>query len=729
MNQIFDDSSTADYYYSPSIQNYLKGKSLPLPSEPLIFLYEKEIDAGKKINFHIWGDYIFVGGDRGWTVDYLSKTAQLNDEEFNKIIKEIKIGKTFTSKVMKTVENPNYRYQYYWDKNKQEPKYINQEFEDSYEAGYNHSSRLKDYKAWLYLPLTILDAEDREFNIAIKFKQDFESGTAKFANNGANLTVDFYGYQCNWHILINNDHYYGWRNFKYVISGKLLDSLDVFWHHWLNCQLIDNVPTKGIKAAESKKEIKENLDKLMQQEPLLYKFYQWLHDEKTVGGITNNSLLSAMILSTGKDYDALVKELRKTINFVSSKDFQPKNYYLNEIKRKICLTFSAAKEKDEKRREHAEWYLCKSNKEKALGLGVDENKHPLLLKAIGEGDIPLNVFHNPGNQLQLVNAEFDIWEKALNREGWPEVISEIAKDVSRRSTYDKNITPYLSFLFLIEKYLDKHTKDTNQALSWKAMPKYVDSQWELEMVEAEQGQTSKRRSALTPVADNETKTITVPYAGIAIGGRQTTYCYSSHYYVFQENMIDPESNSVITRDLEEKLNGRDDYGLMFYTLDGTARNQGYPTFLVIFERRTAGTFVHFHRVHPNRTKNGINTPACRLVEECYRYMAGNVRAEEIAAQQGDLIFIKDENHKPGELKAVAEFESHKFVSQGDNPVMLEANTSTSVKNRLGFVYCDSGFELQHPEHEWLKLESGWYEVRRCKSFEANPQAVWSYVVD
>lgn len=37
-------------------------------------------------------------------------------------------------------------------------------------------------------------------------------------------------------------------------------------------------------------------------------------------------------------------------------------------------------------------------------------------------------------------------------------------------------------------------------------------------------------------------------------------------------------------ELELKLNGRDDYGLMFYTLTGTSTATGYPTFLIIFER-------------------------------------------------------------------------------------------------------------------------------------------------
>jgi hypothetical protein len=96
---------------------------------------------------------------------------------------------------------------------------------------------------------------------------------------------------------------------------------------------------------------------------------------------------------------------------------------------------------------------------------------------------------------------------------------------------------------------------------------------------------------------------------------------------------------------------------------GSISNHGYPTFLIIFERLKQTTRVHFHRVHPNKYKDGKATPAWKLVEECYRYMAGNIRAEEVYAQQGDLIFIKVDaapEHE-AEPKFISDFESHSFI--------------------------------------------------------------------
>ncbi len=310
------------------------------------------------------------------------------------------------------------------------------------------------------------------------------------------------------------------------------------------------------------------------------------------------------------------------------------------------------------------------------------------------------------------------------------MLCEIAQDASRRTTYEKNVTPYIAFLFRIEGYLGRHTE---RGKKWRAMPKFVKSEWELEMSEAEEGGTTKRRSALTPVPDNEARVITVPYVAMAISGVRTTYCYSLDYQVFEENTIDRESGTPIANELELRLNGRDDYGLMYYTLTGTPRNTGYPAFLIIFERRKGNTHVHFHRVHPCRSKDGKPTPACRLIEECYRYMAGNVRAEEIYAQQGDLIFIKtDQTVEMTEAKGVKEFESHAFkpMEEGKGGILLIPNDTKTIKNRLGFIYSEGLFMVDHPEHEPVKgIPAGLYEVRRCKSWEANPKAVWVLTID
>jgi len=81
-------------------------------------------------------------------------------------------------------------------------------------------------------------------------------------------------------------------------------------------------------------------------------------------------------------------------------------------------------------------------------------------------------------------------------------------------------------------------------------------------------------------------------------------------------------------------------------------------------------------------------------------------------------------------RPVKEFESHKFIPKDENPIVLVENRSKSVKNRLGYLYAKAAFTVDHPEHEPLKnLAPGVYEVRRTKTWEANPTAVWSFTID
>jgi hypothetical protein len=408
---------------------------------------------------------------------------------------------------------------------------------------------------------------------------------------------------------------------------------------------------------------------------------------------------------------------------------------MEEATRAMCMRFPTAIKADAKVRAKDEWNMRVGLSAQAQGLGIHPRRHKNLMRAVSTGKIALSMFHTTGDPLNLINVEFDLWERALRRKDWSDIIINICNSVTNKNRFEKHVTPYLSFLFKVEKYLRRHT-----GRNWTAFPKLVNSEAQLEMQERDENGTVKTRSALTPVADNEKNTITVPYAGLKMYGAQTTYCYSKHYFVFEQDTIDEVSGSVVVNELEKKLNGRDDYGLMYYTLDGSIEAQGYPTFLIIFERRKHTltgdpkpfTFVHFHRVHPSRKKNGKMVPACRLVEECYRYMAGNIRAEEIFAQQGDLIFLQQGNLDlpVADGKAVAEFESHKFATKpGDSLVKLWPNEAKSIKNRLGFINSEQGFVLEHPEHEWVTFPAGYYEIRRCKSWEANPSAVWSYTFD
>ena len=64
------------------------------------------------------------------------------------------------------------------------------------------------------------------------------------------------------------------------------------------------------------------------------------------------------------------------------------------------------------------------------------------------------------------------------------------------------------------------------------------------------------------------------------------------------------------------------------------------------------------------------------------------------------------------------------------PVTLYRSTAKTRGNLLGWVNAPTGFRMPHPEHEDVEdIPPGWYSVRRCRSWEANPQAVWSFTAD
>lgn len=611
---------------------------------------------------------------------------------------------------------------------------------DTYGSHYDHNKqRETNGIPWNYLKLHVTSSDGTNREIECKFSRP-ETGIVDLDAYGSTSTIfrvsqSFYGLNLTWDETIDNDPGRSYSDDRWPRTHRLLKRFTIkqgpaaLWTRFLGTYENRSKLNKGVKAAEQKKGVRENLERLKKDDTLLWDYYAWLHDEKTRSGVSNNTLLAAFLESSGTDYETLKSRLTESMKTAIEGE-QPSGRYNDSTpeNRDICLALPGAKDKDEERRSKKEWYLRKSAKDQGMGLGISPEAHPKLLKAIEEQRLSLSLFHKAGDQLHLVNVEFDLWERAFERDGWEEVLCKIAHDASRRTTYDKAVTPYIAFLFRIENYLTRHT---GKGKKWRAMPKFVESEWELEMAEAEEGGTTKRRSALTPVADNENRTVTVPYCAMAISGVRTTYCYALDYQVFEENTIDRESGTPIVNELELRLNGRDDYGLMYYTLTGTPRNTGYPAFLIIFERRKANTHVHFHRVHPCRSKEGKPTPACRLVEECYRYMAGNVRVEEIYAQQGDLIFIKTEQTvELGEAKSVKEFESHAFKPMENKPILLIPNETKSIKNRLGFIYSEGTFMVDHPEHEPIRgIPAGMYEVRRCKSYENNPSGVWTLNID
>lgn len=349
-------------------------------------------------------------------------------------------------------------------------------------------------------------------------------------------------------------------------------------------------------------------------------------------------------------------------------------------------------------------------------LNLDEKKYPKTAKAIKAGDLPLTTFFRKQEQYYLLNDAWELWEKMLAKHY--DITIEIAKEVKGRTTYEKDLMSYFYFLlYSLPKYLQKYT-----GKKWTCIPKLVDSASELEPPE-EEGGVARKRSALTPIVDNKACTVEVPYASLAIGGSYgTTYCYSHDYHLLTTGFS--FKGNVVTKELEEKLNGKDDYGLMFYTLTGSFQGRGYPTFLIIFERKKDDTTVHFHRTHPSRSKDGDYNSIHNWTRVCYNWMAGNINKSLIKAQQGDLVFVESDKEVVY-TTTVDSYDKHRF----ERPVSFAEGSSERSSNILCYVNLAEDTLLMHTEHENTLIPKGKYAIHQCRSWEANPKGVWSLRID
>ena len=358
---------------------------------------------------------------------------------------------------------------------------------------------------------------------------------------------------------------------------------------------------------------------------------------------------------------------------------------------------------------------------------LDQQKYPLTYEALTEGEIHLTCIFPADETYFLINDNWQLWEDMLRR--FPEETKECATEAGARKNYERDLMSYFYFvLHGLPEYLEAQT-----GYSWTASPRLVQSQYELEpeAVEEDRG-VIKKRSALTPVADNKKHHVVVPYCSMAVHGRMTTYCYAHTFNVLTRGMM--EDGNVVTKNLEEKLNGKDDYGLMYYTLTGSVTNRGYPTFLIIFERlKSKGrTRVHFHRVHPMRSKMGDANPISNWTKTSYNWMLGNVNVKDIAFQQGDLAFIR----VPAKAAAKIDFTGAGTVTDCDSHCFARAVPylpyEGKKKHVLGHIRIDDkkGQKLIHPEHDNVTIrEEGVFEVRQCRSWEANPKGVWTLNFD
>jgi hypothetical protein len=368
---------------------------------------------------------------------------------------------------------------------------------------------------------------------------------------------------------------------------------------------------------------------------------------------------------------------------------------------------------------------------------IDRDKYPKTHEAVYNGDIPVGTFfRKTGETYFAYNDSWDLWEEMLTYHH--DIAIQIAKEASSRSTYEKDLLSYFQFtLHTLPEYLAKHT-----GKPWTGIPKVVKSANELEPPSEDRPGTTKTRSALTPIVDNENNTVTVPYVTMSVYGRNTTYCYGLDFNVLRRGFS--FEGSAVTKDVEEKLNGRDDYGLMFYTLTGSDSNTGYPTFLIIFERLHDSTRVHFHRTHSMRSKQGENNPVHNWTRSGYKWMVGNVAFDRIKAQQGDLAFVEidkvpdpdpdrktvafdpnDENYIDPRPRYVNSYDSHTFGEK----VLFFPYLKKDKQNVLGYVTLPHAVGLTHKEHMARAIPAGTYEIRQCKSWEANPRGIWSYRID
>lgn len=370
--------------------------------------------------------------------------------------------------------------------------------------------------------------------------------------------------------------------------------------------------------------------------------------------------------------------------------------------------------------------------QEADNLTIDKVKYKRTWAEIEAGNLGIGTFFRKSEQYFLLNDNWDLWEEMFKR-GLGEQAIELANEVKGRTTYEKDLMSYFYFvLYGLPEYLKKQTGH-----KWTCIPKLVNSSSELEPPKEGEDGVARTRSALTPHVDNETHTVTVPYASLAIGGGYgTTYCYSHDYHVLHRGMS--FGGYAVTKDVEEKLNGRDNYGLMFYTLTGSANGRGYPTFLIIFEQRERfnDVRVHFHRTHPFRSKDGDYNPIHQWTKGCYNWMAGNIKSSNIKAQQGDLFFVQVKTDANEEIDGtvvkdlafdhkVNQYDKHCF----EREVPFAEYKKAAKANILGYVNLEEDTWLKHTEHDDVLIPKGTYAIHQCRSWEANPKGVWSLRID
>jgi len=495
----------------------------------------------------------------------------------------------------------------------------------------------------------------------------------------------------------------------------------------------EGVPFPELKTSGIKKTM-NRLDgasgDLLEKDPLAFVSYRTLsaHSKRSVDGVKLSTVFNEIFkeAQTAEDIIVALKDFYK----VDGDEDIHKSHNVDEACRRLDMYKTKRKAVLKSQANRAFTKVM----QEAESLSIDKKKYKRTWKEIEEGNLPIGTFFRKQEQYFLLNDCWALWEEMFKR-GYRDQAIALANEVKGRTTYEKDLMSYLYFvLYSLPAYLKKHT-----GCKWECVPKLVNTQDELEPPkEDDDSGITRKRSALTPIADNEAKRVEVPYASLCIYGyRQNTYCYSHTYNVLTKGFS--FNGNAVMEDLEKCLNGRDDYGLMFYTLTGSVQGRGYPTFLIIFERRTGAgdTRVHFHRIHPSRSKDGDYNPIHNWIKVCYNWMAGNIKRDRIKAQQGDLAFVQIKTEKTDDSldgaavtglefdHKVNEYDKHCF----EKPVKFAEYTKKAKSNVLGYVDLDEDTWIRHTEHDDVLIPQGKYAIHQCRSWEANPKGVWSLRID
>ena len=310
------------------------------------------------------------------------------------------------------VNDPNYTYYHYsynysYNNNKKIRK------TDCYTKGAKYNYDTKCYSKSIEIPFNYLNFSITYFgitkNVEMKFEQPESADTISIKDdNNLNVSIEFFG-KVHTFVYGLNENYYNWYGFWNLIQKAEFISTtkdEVIIKYFEANSTNDNL------GAEKRKNIKTNLTTLATQEPLLYAFFNFLKNKKVTDKTSNNKLITAVLLDCGHDYEKLKNQLSTVLTQIL--ETQPKEEYnLLDTTRRFCMMFSASVSSELARKAKVEWNLRTGNKAKAEGLGIDENKYKLLMNAIVDGKISTQLFHVVNDPMNLINMEFDLWEKAL----------------------------------------------------------------------------------------------------------------------------------------------------------------------------------------------------------------------------------------------------------------------------------------------------------------------------